>query len=571
MLKLLKNTFFLFLICCLSSVELKAQENFKIAYPHKKQQQQYTRTFSKHYLLKSEKKDNKSEHCIRYFKDYDSLIIKNDLKKAEIAINELIRSFQQNNLPVCQIEALFRKGVLLLKLYNDSKEINTNDRVKCYTSIYEIAKNINDLRLQYWARIWLAIIKADVGDYTGGIKEFESVLAEIKLNYEKLDYTEKFYLLSEIYRDLAFYHLKIRNLEKASYYLDLGFKHYTNSKSPDKIYNKNKFMHYHYKYTGELYFLKGNYDAAENYYIKAISYKTNRDNLAKDSIQYLGKIAFAKQDFKKAILYLSIFEKPNYNGYTILDKTFLNDAYKYLGLSYKAIKNYEKANHYLEKYIGSISQRNQYKDSVYAKFNSLEIENAKKELDAIQTLEQQKTNYIYYLLMIIWVCAIAVTYYIFNLKNQNQKKFNKLINKIQDLEKEKTNTKPNKNGIQSLKDSEVERILKALVKFEHKEGFLSTGCTLSSTAKKLKTNTTYLSKIINSEHQKTFNAYITELRINYAIKRLKDDDVFRKYSILAIANEIGYKSKESFNKAFKSSTGIRPSYFIKQLEEKHRV
>jgi len=91
-------------------------------------------------------------------------------------------------------------------------------------------------------------------------------------------------------------------------------------------------------------------------------------------------------------------------------------------------------------------------------------------------------------------------------------------------------------------------------------------CSLSSMAKKINTNTTYLSKVINSHFKKSFNAYINELRINYVLTRLKEDKLFRRYTIQSIANDIGFKSKESFNKAFRIQTGILPSYYIKQLE-----
>jgi AraC-like DNA-binding protein len=86
-------------------------------------------------------------------------------------------------------------------------------------------------------------------------------------------------------------------------------------------------------------------------------------------------------------------------------------------------------------------------------------------------------------------------------------------------------------------------------------------------SKEIQTNTSYLSKIINHHYQKSFSSYINELRINYVLIRIREDKLFRRYSIQSMANDIGFKSKESFNSAFKKHTGILPSYFVKQIEK----
>ena len=84
-------------------------------------------------------------------------------------------------------------------------------------------------------------------------------------------------------------------------------------------------------------------------------------------------------------------------------------------------------------------------------------------------------------------------------------------------------------------------------------------------AKELNTNSTYLSKIINVYKEKNFSNYLHDLRIGYAIERLRDDEKFRLYSIKGISEEMGFKTSESFAKAFHKKTGIYPSAFIKTL------
>jgi len=110
-------------------------------------------------------------------------------------------------------------------------------------------------------------------------------------------------------------------------------------------------------------------------------------------------------------------------------------------------------------------------------------------------------------------------------------------------------------------------ILMRLEEMEQEEYFLSTEFGLNELAKKLKTNSNYLSKVIKIHRQKKFIDYTNELRINYALKRLKSDARFRSYSILHIAKEVGYKSQDSFSRHFKKMTGIYPSYYISSINK----
>ncbi|MEM6687150.1 MAG: helix-turn-helix domain-containing protein, partial [Bacteroidota bacterium] len=103
--------------------------------------------------------------------------------------------------------------------------------------------------------------------------------------------------------------------------------------------------------------------------------------------------------------------------------------------------------------------------------------------------------------------------------------------------------------------------------FEEKDEYLVQGCTLIYVAEKLNSNTTYLSKVINTYKGKTFNAYLNELRINKALLKLKSDVKLRSYTIQGIAEEFGFKRQETFSRAFKQQTGIYPSQYLKKLSQ----
>jgi len=83
---------------------------------------------------------------------------------------------------------------------------------------------------------------------------------------------------------------------------------------------------------------------------------------------------------------------------------------------------------------------------------------------------------------------------------------------VENLEsKTKLETTETKSHIISYK--KVQEILDKLIAFENKKLFRNNKYTLGSVAKKLNTNSSYLSKIINAHKEKTFTEYITELII----------------------------------------------------------
>jgi AraC-like DNA-binding protein len=78
-------------------------------------------------------------------------------------------------------------------------------------------------------------------------------------------------------------------------------------------------------------------------------------------------------------------------------------------------------------------------------------------------------------------------------------------------------------------------------------------------------NSSYVSKVINHFKQKSFSQYINDLRIDFVVEQLKTNKTWRKYTIQALANEIGFSSPDSFTRAFYKKTGIKTSYFLKNL------
>ena len=108
-------------------------------------------------------------------------------------------------------------------------------------------------------------------------------------------------------------------------------------------------------------------------------------------------------------------------------------------------------------------------------------------------------------------------------------------------------------------------ILHKLSKLIQKNEYLKEGFTLPYVASKIKTNTTYLSYVVNKEFQKSFSDYVNELKINHAINEMLHNPIYRKYSTQAIAESVGFKNAVSFSKSFHKRTGVTPVQFIKSI------
>lgn len=111
-----------------------------------------------------------------------------------------------------------------------------------------------------------------------------------------------------------------------------------------------------------------------------------------------------------------------------------------------------------------------------------------------------------------------------------------------------------------------QKLLDKLLDFEKSSLFLDHKFSIQILAKKLKTNTSYLSHIINEKKGKTFKKYTTELRINYLLKELDNNHQLRKYTIKALGKEIGYTNASAFTRAFKNFIGKSPSEYISSLK-----
>jgi AraC-like DNA-binding protein len=129
--------------------------------------------------------------------------------------------------------------------------------------------------------------------------------------------------------------------------------------------------------------------------------------------------------------------------------------------------------------------------------------------------------------------------------------------KIYDQQPDHSNTK----RIDSTVTEDLIKRLNELMKEE--KIYLNPQIAQSEVAKKLNTNTAYLSKIINDQLSSNFSNYINQFRIEEAKNMIRDNEQ-NNFTFEGIAQSVGFNSKSAFNLAFKKFTGKTPSQFASQ-------
>lgn len=112
-------------------------------------------------------------------------------------------------------------------------------------------------------------------------------------------------------------------------------------------------------------------------------------------------------------------------------------------------------------------------------------------------------------------------------------------------------------------DNPVELGKQVLTLLEEKKLYKNHQLKVVDMANELNVGTHVISSVLNGIIGKSFFELVNGYRIE-EFKKLSVSNSFQEYSIMGLATEVGFKSKSSFNTAFKKHTGMTPSEFLKQ-------
>ncbi|WP_298517168.1 AraC family transcriptional regulator [uncultured Kordia sp.] len=319
---------------------------------------------------------------------------------------------------------------------------------------------------------------------------------------------------------------------------------------------------------GALQYRKGNFIEAKDSLLKSIPFlKSNKDysNLA-ITYYYLGSIS--KVEETKVKYYKKVDSIFKFKKYIIPQP---RKAYEGLINYYKKKGDIKNQLYYMDRLLVVDTIINREYRNVSRTFH-YEYDTprliANKEI-LISELNKKNKDFKYgiYILVAALILVLVLLTSIYRRKKSNEKKFREIISSLKEksLNQDLNKTKGKKRVI-PIDNKTLNHILNGLDEFEKNKTFLTPKLTLSSFAKKLETNTKYLSIVINDYKSQTFKNYINNLRIEYIVDELYNNHILRNYTINAIAIEAGFSSTESFTRAFSKKTGLNVSYFLKKIK-----
>jgi AraC-like DNA-binding protein len=452
------------------------------------------------------------------------------------------------------------------------KQFKFKEAMANYNLAEKVALKTN-IDFYYSVRNYIGTTKSEnLGEYNEAL----SIYKECYHYYETKNVRDPAY--SNDYQNIIFgiadCYKSLNNTDSTSYYNKLGY-------NESKISKDEEYNHLFILNEGANQVLKKNYKAALDSINKALPVMIAHHNMMNilASYFYLGKaydgLGNKTLAAKNFIRVDSIYKK------TKDISTEFIDGYPYLITYYKNKGDKENQLKYLTIYmaIDSTLQKN-YKELnklVQKEYDTPHLISEKETL--IRSLEKDNAKSYWGIgaLFLISVSVSGFGIYQFNLKKRYRTRFEKIVNQtelsnktltntIDEKIKTETETNNNKEDI-GIAEELVNQILEKLKHFETKKEYLQPNITVQLLSGSFETNSKYISKIVNAHKGKTFIQYINDLRIEFAIAQLQQNNKLRNYTIQALALEFGFNSAESFSTAFNKKTGLKPTYFIKELEK----
>lgn len=407
--------------------------------------------------------------------------------------------------------------------------------------------------------------------------------------------------LSYTYRQIARLHHQQKNLKKADYYYDeaLKFSNKPNYNSQilflkSELYeegnrlneaiditlkaadiairNKEKvYLPTYYLSISERYLKLKNGDSAVFY--GKIGLKNNKDCQVDLLLNRVGEGYILTKNYKKALEYFEL----------ALDQAKEETAveiHKNARDTYIELQNYKQAIYHNDIYLRlkdsleGLKIRQELLD-ITEKYESdkkelkIEMLNSKNEYNSLVIKKQQTQIFLTTILLVLLIVVLSlIVLFYFKQKRQKHLLFIKNRQLAQRLASKKETEiivrsyqKKEVSGIDSSRKDKINDLIKRMIEDKF---YLDKEMTLSKMAKIANTNTTYLSKIINEDYQKSFTNFINDLRISGTLKKLESLPEYRRLTVDHIADNAGFASSSSFYKAFKKFTGLTPSYYIKK-------
>lgn len=471
----------------------------------------------------------------------------NDLVEENLRIldSTITTAYRLNNKTVLS-EAYIEKGNYFLT------QRNYSNALKNFTISSNISKEIKNDFTYYSALVRIAKAKENLNEINASIKLYEESLTYFEKSKSQ---PKAFSLYLTILGQLTYLYGKTNNITKSEYYNKIEL-----AETKDTVNYQ-----YALKNKGIIDFYKKDYRSAF-YTIKKAQqtfWKLNDIKWYTISEQFLGEILYQENKNKEAKEYFdNVIEFSK--QYNILDEE--------IRLSYERVIEYnEMYGNNQDKLVAvnnllSFDSLFYISDNIILKPNIDKYENAFLKTERNQLKEKNQTYKMFAFFSLVCVVVI-ISVVIYKTNQKLKRKQSSLLESIDNISssnsREAAFNKLKRSNDNIILDQDFEQ---SLLLFEKQELFLNPKVSLNDLVIELNANRSVVSNYINRSRSKNFNQYINQLRINHIVKRLESEPNLRKYTIDALAEEIGFNSRKTFSDAFLEHTGFRPSNYIKKFD-----
>jgi len=430
--------------------------------------------------------------------------------------------------------------------------------LKQYLIAYQYAEKTKDLYLKHKIIYHIGVIKSYLGYYEQASEHFikSSVYFQQYISgdyhYNELFNHNKGYFNSQ--HQLAVCYRNMNDYLKADSIVSIGLENTTGR--DDFALEKSYFI----SDRAVSDYNKRNYSSSIANLKEAVSKILKSGDYASTSLIYyylgknyqaIGKKSLAMEHFKKVD---SVFDK----------RTFLHpetlSSYKELIRFYKEKDKYTLQLYYTNQLLKADSLIS--KDFTFLSLRLHRDYDTKVLREQIEELKEYNTSRIRGSFFVIVLILMAI--YILS-KYSGREGFivRRGTREIETLSIKDSEHYIRKNGLSPEIENEL---LEKLRIFEESKEFTKRGLSLNKLALKLKTNSYYLSMVINDFKGCNFSYYLSTLRIEYITNLLNTDRKFLSYTIEALANECGMASRQNFSDLFFEINGVRPRDFINKIK-----
>lgn len=537
------------------SMQSQDYSDFRRRYDHMNENDQAAFQYIVPYIAKAKRERNYQE-LTQAYKDAASF---SENYKLVYADSMLATAYQSGD-PDLQAAAHITKGTIYYFTYRKFQPALDE-----YLKGWRFAQNSKDRYLHHKNLYHIGLVKSYLGYYDEAVPIFTKCIAFFEEpkpgEHPNLSFNRQKGYLNSLHLAAAS-ELGRRRFDEAAVLVDQGLK---NSSAGDFYLERCHF----YKLRGILASRRGDDHAAISEFTTALPGFIKKNDFSDASLVWYyrgkslwrqGKKAEAVQDFIKVD---SVFRRYHF----ILPP--VRNAYEMLIVNSKETRDRTLELYYTtqllkaDKVLGADFKY--LSGKIHREFDTKDLIEAKSSLE--RTLYRRH--------LLTWLLTVTVAglclliYRKWRYERQLQIKYDGLVLKIKEQAREKQHN--NAQGREKLSDDKAAELLAKIDGLEEKLFFLEKGLTLAKVAAKLKTNTSYLSHVINTYKGCTFKVYLNKLRIRYVRDRLYEDRTWRCYGVEVLAKECGYADRSKFSRAFEQETSVSPLEFIRKRREELRL